>query len=55
MILYVLLRPVSRPLMILAACFCLIGIAIEAAMAMYLIEPLLWLGSDAYLQAFTRG
>jgi Domain of unknown function (DUF4386) len=54
-ILYVLLRQVHRPLTLLAVAFCVIGIAIEAAMVMYLLEALFPLGSDAYLQAFTRG
>ena len=52
-ILYVLLRPVNRPLVLLATFFCLIGIAVEAAVAMYLLEALFPLGSDAYLKAFT--
>lgn len=52
-ILYVLLRPVNGPLVLLATFFCLIGIAMEAAVAMYLLEALFPLGSDAYLKAFT--
>ena len=52
-ILYVLLRPVDRPLTLLALVFCLMGAAIEASAAMYLIGALFPLGSDVYLKAFT--
>lgn len=51
-ILYVLLRPVSRNLVLLAAFFNLISIGIEAASAMYLIGTLFPLGNAGYLKAF---
>lgn len=52
-ILYVLLRPVNKPLVVLATLFCAIGATIQASAVMYLLEALFPLGSDAYLKAFT--
>lgn len=52
MILFVLLRPVSRELTLLAAFFNLVSIGIEAAAAMYLVVALFPLGNAAYLKAF---
>ena len=52
MILYVLLCPVSKPLVLMATFFNLLGIAIEAAMCMYLFEAMLPLRTSAYLSAF---
>ena len=53
MILFVLLRPVSRELTLLAVFFNLVSIGIEAATAMYLIVALFPLGSAGYLKAFS--
>lgn len=53
MILFVLLRPVSRELTLLALFFNLISIGLEAATAMYLVVALFPLGNAAYLRAFT--
>jgi hypothetical protein len=53
LILFVLLRPVSRDLMLLAIFFNLAAIIIEAVTTMYLIETLFPLGNAAYLKAFT--
>lgn len=52
MILFVLLRPVSRELTLLALFFNLISIGLEAATAMYLVVALFPLGNAAYLKAF---
>ncbi len=52
-ILYVLLRPVSRDLALLATFFNLVAIAIEAAVQLNLLAALFPLGSAAYLRAFT--
>ncbi|HKW34819.1 MAG TPA: DUF4386 domain-containing protein [Candidatus Acidoferrum sp.] len=52
MILFVLLRPVSRELTLLALFFNLVSIGLEAATAMYLIVALFPLGNAAYLKAF---
>jgi hypothetical protein len=52
MILYVLLRPVSRNLLLLAAFFNLVAISLEAAITMYLLEALFPLGNAGYLKAF---
>lgn len=54
MILFVLLRPVSRELTLLALFFNLISIGIEAATTMYLIVALFPLGSAGYLKAFSH-
>lgn len=55
MILYVLTRPVHRELALLALLFNVIGIAVEAAYAIQLVEALFPLGKSAYLTAFTPG
>ena len=52
MILFVLLRPVSRELTLLAAFFNLVSIGLEAATAMYLVVALFPLGNAGYLRAF---
>lgn len=52
LILYVLLRPVSRDLAILAVLFNVVSIAIEATITMYLVQALFPLGSAPYLKAF---
>jgi hypothetical protein len=53
LILYALLRPVSRDLALLAVFINLISIGIEAATTMRLLEALFPLGNSGYLQAFT--
>src|SRR5438309_2427010 len=53
LILFVLLRPVSRDLALLAVFFNLVSIGIEAATTMYLLEALFPLGNARYLKAFT--
>lgn len=53
MILFVLLRPVSRELVLLATFFNLVSIGLEAATAMYLVVALFPLGNAAYLAAFS--
>src|SRR5712691_6101246 len=53
LILFVLLRPVSRDLALLAAFFNLVSIGLEAATTMYLLEALFPLGNAGYLKAFT--
>jgi hypothetical protein len=52
LIFYVLLRPVSRNLALLAAFFNLVSIAVEAACKLYLFAALFLLGSADYLRAF---
>ncbi len=52
LILYVLLRPVSRDLALLATFFNLIAIAVEIAYSLQLIEAFSPLGNAAYLKAF---
>ena len=52
MILFVLLRPVSRELTLLALFFNLISIGLEAATTMYLLVALFPLGNGAYLRVF---
>ena len=52
LILYVLLRPVSRDLALLAAFFNLISIAMEGAYSLQLVEALFPLGTAGYLRAF---
>ena len=52
LILFALLRPVSRDLALLAAFFNLVSIGLEAATTMYLLEALFPLGNAAYLKAF---
>ncbi len=51
--LYVLLRPVSRNLALLATFFSLIASAVETAYAFDLLEALYPLGNASYLAAFT--
>ncbi len=55
LILFVLLRPVSRDLALLAVLINLVSIGIEAATTMYLIEALFPLGNAGYLKAFAPG
>src|SRR5262249_24928718 len=52
MILFVLLRPVSRELALLAVLFNLVSIGLEAATTMYLLVALFPLGNAVYLKAF---
>ena len=51
-ILFVLLRPVSRDLALLAAFFNLVSIALEAAIQLNLLAALFPLGNAGYLRAF---
>src|SRR5712692_3819022 len=53
LILFVLLRPVSRDLALLAVFLNLVSIGIEAATTLYLLEALFPLGNAGYLKAFT--
>ncbi len=53
LILYVLLRPVSRDMALLATFFSLIAIAVETTYSLQLVEALFPLGNAAYLKAFT--
>jgi hypothetical protein len=53
MIYFVLLRPVSRELNLLATFLRLVGIAIEAIATLSLASALFPLGTGAYLEAFT--
>jgi Domain of unknown function (DUF4386) len=52
LIFYILLRPVSKDLALLATFFGLVSIVIEAASKMYLIEALFPLGKAEYLKVF---
>ena len=52
LILYVLLRPVSKDLALLAAFFNLVSIAVEAVATVSLVAVLLLLGGAGYLKAF---
>lgn len=52
LILFVLLRPVSRELALLAVFFNLVSIGLEATITMYLVEALFPLGNAAYLKVF---
>jgi hypothetical protein len=54
MILYLLLKPVSRDLALLALLTNVVSIALEAATTMYLLVALFPLGDAAYLKAFSR-
>jgi hypothetical protein len=54
LVLYVLLRPVSRDLALLATFFSLIATAVEAAYSLQLVQALFPLGSATYLQAFAQ-
>jgi hypothetical protein len=53
LILYALLRPVSRDLALLMTFFGLVAIAVESAYSLHLVEALFPLGHFAYLKAFT--
>jgi hypothetical protein len=53
LIVYLLTRPVSRDLALLAAFFNLIAIAVESAYSLQLVEALIPLGSGGYLKAFS--
>src|SRR5438034_8028019 len=53
LILFVLLKPVSKDLALLAVFFNLVAIIIEAAITMRLLEALFPLGNVGYLKAFT--
>jgi hypothetical protein len=52
LIFFVLLRPVSRDLALLAAFFNLVAISLEAAYSLYLVTALFPLGKAPYLGAF---
>jgi len=47
------LRPVQRSLALLAAFFGLVGVAVFAVAELFYLAPLLLVGGDAYLSAFT--
>jgi hypothetical protein len=51
--LYALLRPVNRHLALMMACFGLVGLTVEAAYSLHLVQALLPLGNAEYLKAFT--
>jgi hypothetical protein len=53
--LYLLLRPVSRQLALLATFFGLVGLTVEAGYSMYLVEALLPLQTASAMKAFTAG
>ena len=52
-IFYVLLRPVSRDLALLAVLFNVVAIALESASKLFLLPSLFVLANASYLQAFT--
>ena len=52
LIFFVLLRPVSRELALLAVFFNLVSLAVEAAVQLYLVGALFPLGNAEYLRAF---
>jgi hypothetical protein len=52
LILYALLKPVSRDLALLAVFFNLVSIGVEAATTLYLVAALFPLGNTGYLKAF---
>jgi len=52
LIFFVLLRPVSRDLALLAVFFNLVSVAVEAAVQLYLLGALFLLGKAEYLRAF---
>lgn len=54
-VLYVLTRPVHKELALVALLFNIIGIAVESAYSIQLVEALFPLGKNAYLTAFTPG
>jgi len=53
MIEYMLLRPVSREFALLAVFFDLLSVAVEAAIAMYLLQALFPIDGAPYLKVFT--
>jgi len=53
MTLYALLKPVSRNLALLMTLFSFVGLTIEAAYSLHLVEALFPLGKAEYLKAFT--
>ncbi len=53
LILYVLLKPVSRDLALLATFFSLLAIAVETTYSLQLVEALYPLGDATYLKVFT--
>ena len=53
LILYALLKPVSKDLALLMTFFGLTAVAVETAYALHLVEALFPLGNAAYLKAFT--
>ncbi len=53
MILVLLLKPVNRPLVLLAALFNLVAIGVEAVVTLRLVEALFPLGTEEYLRAFS--
>ena len=53
LVFYVLLRPISRDISLLAAFFALVSIVIEASVKLNLIAALFPLGNQTYLAAFT--
>ena len=55
LILYILLRPISRSLALLAAFFELVSICIESVSKVFLAVPLLVQGSAGYLASFDAG
>lgn len=55
LLLYVLLKPVSRNLSLLAAFFSLVGVAVGAVSAIGHIAPLILLGGAHYLATFDNG
>src|SRR5690348_1990213 len=52
LIFYLLLRPISRELALLAVFFNLVSLAVEAAVQLYLVGALFPLGKTEYLKAF---
>jgi hypothetical protein len=55
LILYVLTKPVSRNLALLAVFFNMLAVGVEAAYSLHLVEVLFPLGNSTYLTAFTPG
>ena len=51
-VLYALLKPISRLLALMMALFAMVGLTIEAAYSLHLVEALFPLGKAAYLNAF---
>ena len=50
---YDLLKPVNRSISLLAVCFSLVGIALQAISSLFELAPLIVLGGDHSLSAFT--